>query len=368
MASDKLRRQVAWEAARLMYARDETEYFRAKMKAARRVCSGEPKPADLPSNREIRDQIQLLAQLHEGERRGERLRDMRIEALRVMRLLKRFRPRLIGSTLTGHIRRGSDIDLHVFSDSVEAVCAAIESEGLLYEIERKLVRKHGEERVFTHVRLQDRYDFEITVYPVRMARHRFRSSVTGKPIEQASRGQLESLLAREYPEIRLDDAVAESDAKVDRFQIYHVLLVPLEQVKEDRKYHPEGDALYHSLQVFELARAELPYDEEFQLAALLHDVGKAIDPREHVAAGLEALDGFITPRTAWLIEHHMEGHALIDGTLGARARRRLSASESFEELMLLARFDREGRKRGVPVADVEDALQSLRDLAKLCGE
>ena len=75
--------------------------------------------------------------------------------------------------------------------------------------------------------------------------------------------------------------------------------------------------LYHSLQVFELAREELPYDEEFLLAALLHDVGKAIDRREHMAAGLEALDGFITPRTAWLIEHHMDAHALRDGTLGA---------------------------------------------------
>ena len=56
--------------------------------------------------------------------------------------------------------------------------------------------------------------------------------------------------------------------------------------------------LYHSLQVFELAREALPYDEEFLLAALLHDVGKAIDARDHVAAGLEALDGHITPRRA----------------------------------------------------------------------
>ena len=45
---------------------------------------------------------------------------------------------------------------------------------------------------------------------------------------------------------------------------------------------------------FDLARDELPYDEEFLLAALLHDVGKAIDPHDHVAAGLEALEGYIT--------------------------------------------------------------------------
>ena len=64
-----------------------------------------------------------------------------------------------------------------------------------------------------------------------------------------------------------------------------MLLLPLETVKQNPAYHPEGDALYHSLQVFDLARDALPYDEEFQLAALLHDVGKAIDPRDHVAAG-----------------------------------------------------------------------------------
>ncbi len=59
MSSDKLRRQVACDAARLMYEREETEYFRAKLKAARRLTRGDFKPSDLPSNREIRDQIQV---------------------------------------------------------------------------------------------------------------------------------------------------------------------------------------------------------------------------------------------------------------------------------------------------------------------
>ena len=98
MSSDKIRRQVAWDAARLMYEREETEYFRAKLKAARRIARGDFKPSDLPSNREIRDQIQVWAQLQEGQRRRENLRDMRLEALRMMRILKVFRPRLIGST------------------------------------------------------------------------------------------------------------------------------------------------------------------------------------------------------------------------------------------------------------------------------
>ena len=42
------------------------------------------------------------------------------------------------------------------------------------------------------------------------------------------------------------------------------------------EHHPEGDVLYHLLQCYVLAVDELPYDEEFQLAALLHDVGKIV--------------------------------------------------------------------------------------------
>jgi len=368
MSNEKLRRRVAWEAARLMYTREESEYFRAKLKAARRVAGGEMKPGDLPSNREIRDQIQAMARMYEGQERAENLREMRVDALRMMRILRSFRPRLIGSTLTGHVRGGSDIDLHVFSDTAAAVTAALDAEGISYDVERKRVRKQGEERIFTHVHVEDRFPFELTVYPAGKAHHVFKSSITGKAIERASIADLEQLLAREYPELAIDQAVLEAESKVDRFQIYQMLLLPLENVKEDRRYHPEGDALYHSLQVFELARQELPYDEEFLLAALLHDVGKAIDRREHIAAALEALEGFITPRTKWLIEHHAEAHALFDGTLGARSWRRLQSSEDFDELKLLAACDRNGREKGVEVPDLEEALQYLRDLAQSCGE
>jgi predicted HD phosphohydrolase len=368
MSSDKIRRQVAWEAARLMYCREVSEYLPAKLKAARRVCRGNFKPSDLPSNSEIRDQVQIWANLHEGEKRTENLRDMRLEALRMMRILRNFRPRLIGSTLTGHVRRGSDIDLHVFSDSIEAVAAALDVEGFSYEIERKRVRKHGQEQTFVHIHIADRFPFELTIYAGDMAHYVFKSSITGKAIERASIAELEQMLAREYPEVSLEQTVLDAESRIDRFQVYEMLLLPLENVKENAAYHPEGDALYHSLQVFELARSELPYDEEFLLAALLHDVGKAIDRGDHVAAGLEALAGHITPRTAWLVEHHMEGQCLSDGTIGARARRRLESSEDFEELKMLVRCDRDGRKPGGEAPELTEAIEYLRELSRMCGE
>jgi hypothetical protein len=289
---------------------------------------------------------------------------MRLEALRVMRILHAYRPRLIGSTLTGHVRAGSDIDIHVFSDSIEGVTAALEAEGVPYDVERKHVRKHGEEHVYTHVHVQDHFTFELTIYPSNKAHYVFKSSITGKAIERASIAQLEQLLEATYPDACLEQEVLQAESKVDRFQIYELLLLPLESVRQNPKYHPEGDALYHSLQVFDLACDELPYDEEFLLAALLHDVGKGIDRKDHVTAGLEALSGHITERTTWLIEHHMAAGELRDGRLGVRFRRRLEASENFDELMLLVQCDRDGRQRGVQVPDVPEALDYIRDLAQ----
>lgn len=150
---------------------------------------------------------------------------------------------------------------------------------------------------------------------------------------------------------------------LDRFTVYQSLLSPLANVRLNPQRHPERDALYHSLQVYVLARDELPYDEEFQLAALLHDVGKGIDPADHVAAGLEALDGFVTDRTAWLIEHHDTAHRHRERTLGRRARRRIQQAEEFETLERLADCDRRGRVIGMTVPDIEEALDEIRTLA-----
>lgn len=368
MNLSKLRRQIAFEAARLMYFRQESEYYRAKQKAARRLCQGWVKPADLPSNAEIRDEVQALARMYEGDQRNRDLLDMRLQALHLMRVLKKFKPRLIGSVMTGHVRQGSDIDLHVFTDSVHLVCAELDELGLIYDVERKRVVKNDEERVFTHIHVKDRFPVEITVYAADQAHYVFKSSITGKAIERANISELEQLLQQEYPDLNLEEAVAEVENKPDRFQVYESLLLPLENVKQDPRWHPEGDALYHSLQVFDHACDEAPYDEDLLLAALLHDVGKAIDPQDHTAASLEALEGFISERTAWLIEHHMEGHALVDRTLGARAKRRLQQSEYYEDLIVLAKADRAGRQPGVEAPELDEALAYIRNLAESFGE
>ena len=363
MSHARIRKQIALLAARMMYERVEKEYFTAKRKAARQLGFDHRfRPHDLPSNAEIRDEIQALAQLYEGDKRREKLRTMRLEALRMMRLLGVFRPRLIGSVLTGHTRKGSDIDLHIFSDHLSAVTTVLDENNYRYDVQHKRIVKFGEERMYTHVHVYDRFEFELTLYPEDKVNYVFKSSITGRAIERASIAELEELLKAEDPGIDVDSAMEQLEEHIDRFELYRMLLRPLEDVRQNPKYHPEGDALYHSLQVFELARQWRGYDEEFLLAALLHDVGKAIDPADHVSAGVQALEGTITPRTEFLIAHHMEAQAYRDGTLGHRAKARLAEHEDFEELMLLRDLDDAGRQPGAMVCSVDEALEYIRSL------
>ncbi len=164
------------------------------------------------------------------------------------------------------------------------------------------------------------------------------------------------------PDRAEDESIASLADHLDRFAIYKMRLLPLETIKQSPKVHPEGDVLYHSLQVFELARDARPYDEEFLLAALLHDVGKAIDLQDHVGAGVQGLRGAVTERTLWLIEHHMDLPSGRDRPMSPRLKRELEASEYFEDLKLLRELDDAGRVPGMHVATVDEVLAYLLNL------
>ena len=178
------------------------------------------------------------------------------------------------------------------------------------------------------------------------------------PTDFEIRQSLQQLVAADG-EIKADaDPIAENR----RYHYFLSLLLPLDRVRQDRDFHPEGDVLYHSLQVFELAREKFPWDEELLLAALLHDVGKGIDPLDHITAGVAVLDGYISERTKWLIENHGLAQRVHDGTAGVRAKRRLTNSEDNEALDTLAACDREGRLPGRVVCSPEAAIEYIRQL------
>lgn len=167
---------------------------------------------------------------------------------------------------------------------------------------------------------------------------------------------------REEAHRQLDPAGAIARLTGDRFDALAAMVAVLATVRQSPERHPEGDALEHSLQVFDLVHRERPYDEELLTAALVHDLGKAIDRRNAVAATLAAIDAVVSPRTRWLVESLPAALAYHDGTLGQRARRRLEGHPDFLDALLLAEADRRGRVRGYDTPSLDDAIAVLRAL------
>lgn len=148
----------------------------------------------------------------------------------------------------------------------------------------------------------------------------------------------------------------------DRFDALAAEVAVLATVKQDRQKCPEGDALEHSLQVFDLVHRERPFDEELLTAALVHDVGRAIDRADPVAATLEAVGDLVTDRTKWLIEMLPAARGHVEQTLGHRARKRLESHPDFLDVLLLAEADRRAHQRGYPAPTLDEAIAILRAL------
>ncbi len=131
------------------------------------------------------------------------------------------------------------------------------------------------------------------------------------------------------------------------------LLSALDGVQQSPRFHPEGDALFHSLQVYELARHATP-DRALWAAALLHDVGKAVDSADHAQIGAELLEGMVSPRIVWLVRHHLD---LLEAP--ARTKRRLRGTAALHDLQRVRAWDVGGRKPHASVPQVEEALETL---------
>lgn len=134
-------------------------------------------------------------------------------------------------------------------------------------------------------------------------------------------------------------------------------------VQQNPEHHPEGDVFTHSLQVFNKARREST-DVDLLLAALLHDVGKVIDPYGHDKIGVRMLDGFISDKTAWLIGNHMRLWYLILGEMRKRSKVfSLRDNKWFPDLLMLGRWDKMGRVAGwQPKYDRVDIILFFKSL------
>lgn len=201
-----LREATAQLAAQIMYGEGVKQYFTAKRLAAKRLLGRAGarglryRPRDLPSNGEIKAALLDLVEEIEGDLRTRRLFAMRVHALEAIEELTPFSPRLIGSVATGHVRAGSDIDIHVFARAPEDVIDHVARLRWTYEVARVSILKQGRVMEFVHVHVPDVFPLELTIYDPRELRIRPRSSTDGKPIVRLKSSVLRALIEREHPE------------------------------------------------------------------------------------------------------------------------------------------------------------------------
>ncbi len=141
------RGEVAREAARLLYTGAAEEYKQAKEQAARNLGVNAK-----PSNYEVALKLDLLADQMEGEERKRLLVTMRDHALALMRLLPEYDPVLTGSVWRGTARKGSDVDINVYSSNPGEVESKLRSAGYSVESSKEEVfTQRGRTMRSTHV-------------------------------------------------------------------------------------------------------------------------------------------------------------------------------------------------------------------------
>jgi predicted nucleotidyltransferase len=183
---------VAREAATLLYYGAEKEYKQAKDKAAQTLGTH-----FLPSNLEVALELDKIAEEQEGEKRRERLIQMRTEALAVMRLLSGYCPVLIGSVWRGTIKQGSDIDIAVYTDDPEAAVNALKGGGVkIGKTAWTTVNKKGATLESYHIYAQtpSKHNLEITVRSSEEAGKKRRCETFGDELKGLKISELERVL------------------------------------------------------------------------------------------------------------------------------------------------------------------------------
>ena len=194
--AELLRLAVAEEAARIMGEQGVDDFLQAKRKAAerlgvttRRSCRATPRS----KRRCVARQRLFSAERHEAE-----IAALRRSALEAMRLMADFDPRLVGPVLAGTASAHSEIHLHLFSESAEAVSLRLEERGVPHEVQERRVR-FERDRLVSYPALRfvaGRQPVDAVVFPLDGIRQSPCSPVDGKPMRRASTPRSNSCFKR----------------------------------------------------------------------------------------------------------------------------------------------------------------------------
>jgi len=189
----QMRERIAQLAARLMAVDGIDDFALAKRKAARQA--GAPDTRNLPNNEEVEQALRAYQQLYQADEQQARLRHLRQNAREMMQLLAQFDPHLSGSVLSGSAGKYSDINIHLFTDSVKDVEMFLLNRQIPYRSRERRVYIGGEPRGVPNFSVStDDADFDITVFAPRDLRYQLRTTAEGKPFDRARIDWLNSVL------------------------------------------------------------------------------------------------------------------------------------------------------------------------------
>lgn len=144
-----LRKRVAREAALLLYTSQEKEYKQAKQRAAETL-----KTRVFPSNIEVAEELDRMAEEIEGNSRKNMLLRMRREAKEIMAILQDYDPLLVGSAWRGTARQNSDIDIIAYSQDPILILIQLQRQNFkIVASEQRSVTKDGKKESSFHIRI-----------------------------------------------------------------------------------------------------------------------------------------------------------------------------------------------------------------------
>ncbi|MDG4554556.1 MAG: hypothetical protein P9E24_09960 [Candidatus Competibacter sp.] len=193
----RLKTLVAQESARIMVEEGIQDFRSAKRKAAIRLAVTDK--SALPSNAEIEQALLGYQRLFHASRQASHLRGLRETAVEAMRLLARFRPRLVGPVLSGGASPHADIHLHLFADTPTEILLFLMEHRIPFDTtERRLKLSNGDPACLPAFRLDaDGRRINLTIFPSLAEREAPRSPVDGRPMRRAGLAEVQALLAEE---------------------------------------------------------------------------------------------------------------------------------------------------------------------------
>lgn len=190
---EHMRQLLAQRTAQILLDSGTRDFLAAKQKAAQQLGATDTK--SLPNNSEVELALSEYQRLFHATSQPEHLEKLRKIAIEAMQFLDVFKPRLVGSVLSGTADQHSIIRIHIFSDTVESVGFYFQDKNLPCELGERRLRISADDyqNYSTYEFIVDDIQIELVVFLPKQKQTPL-SPIDAKPMKRADITEVELLL------------------------------------------------------------------------------------------------------------------------------------------------------------------------------